>query len=74
MWQFGDNEFFIVCLEQLNSFALHDSFMGRLFCPNFESLTYVDQCASLKEFNKLKCRGLFFFPQRAEKADETGLV
>lgn len=31
MWQFGDNEFFIVCLEQLNSFALHDSFMGRLF-------------------------------------------
>lgn len=31
MWQFGDNEFFISRLEQLNSFALRDSFMGRLF-------------------------------------------
>lgn len=69
---------------------LRDSFMGRLFFLSFflsffllfapkisKSLTYVDQCASLKEFNKLKCSGLFsffFFPRRAEKADETGLV
>lgn len=67
MWQFADNEFFIVCLEQLNYLALDDSFMGRLFCPNFESLTYVDQCASLKEFNKLKCRGLFFFLSEQKK-------
>lgn len=43
--------------------ALHDSFLGRLFffAQILKSLTYVDQCASLKEFNKLKCRGLFHF-------------
>lgn len=61
-------------LSDSKASAPRDSFLGRLsppyplrpppfffpFCPNSESLTYADRCASLKEFNKLKCRGLFF--------------
>ena len=78
MWQFVDNEFFIVCLEQVDGLALEDSFMLDS-AQILKSLTYADQCASLKEFNKLKSRKslfLFFFLvlRGAEKADETGLA
>jgi hypothetical protein len=65
MWQLGDNEYFMACLEQRTSLApTRQLYVAPFRPPNFKSLTYVDQCASLKEFNKLKCRGAFFLSEQ----------